>query len=274
MTTRLGTAAASDRRRSRVPVTWCALVLLGGTAAVATEPAVSRPSRVDHAVVPAGGPHCRHCAAACPLHHAHLAECRDGLCAPHCPVRPSQYGYYRTQWRRWPGQGVVPAGAEEAFTPAPPPRSQVPTADEESPRSPTDDAESAEADDGASGRTPNPVRPARPGDTGGALPTNPLPENPASEEAGRTKPDAAEGVPPVPPGDDPLPPRADGQDGNDRTGGLLDQSAVAPDDAAPHAAAGAMRYPADVGRSLVAGSMPWRLQPAAHQRPAGSGRGL
>ncbi|MGI9178317.1 MAG: hypothetical protein ACR2IT_10755 [Pirellulales bacterium] len=51
---------------------------------------------------------------------------------PYCPVRPGTFGFYGTQWRRWPGQGVVPVSNEEAATPAVPPKSEVPDADEES----------------------------------------------------------------------------------------------------------------------------------------------
>jgi hypothetical protein len=53
---------------------------------------------------------------------------------PYCPVRPGQFGYYGTQWRRWPGSGVVPASAIDAATPVAPPRLEVPGPDEESPR--------------------------------------------------------------------------------------------------------------------------------------------
>ena len=53
---------------------------------------------------------------------------------PYCPVRPAQFGYYGTQWRRWPGAGVVPVSGFEDATPAAPPRLQVPGPDEESPQ--------------------------------------------------------------------------------------------------------------------------------------------
>lgn len=65
--------------------------------------------------------------------HAHLAGCRHGHCAPHCPVRPEYFGYYGTRWRRWPGSGVVQVSAESVATPVPPARLAVPSADEESP---------------------------------------------------------------------------------------------------------------------------------------------
>jgi hypothetical protein len=54
------------------------------------------------------------------------------MCPAHCPVRPDVFGFYGTQWRRWPGAGVVPASATDAAAPARPARSQVPSAAEES----------------------------------------------------------------------------------------------------------------------------------------------
>jgi hypothetical protein len=65
------------------------------------------------------------------------------MCVPSCPVRPGQFGYYGTQWRRWPGQGVIQASAAEAATPVKPPKSAVPGAEEESP-TPRDGAATAE----------------------------------------------------------------------------------------------------------------------------------
>jgi hypothetical protein len=47
-------------------------------------------------------------------------------------VRPEVFGFYGTQWRRWPGSGVVQASNNEAATPARPPRAEVPGAEEES----------------------------------------------------------------------------------------------------------------------------------------------
>lgn len=76
------------------------------------------------------------CAGATRPCAAHPAECRDGACDPHCPVRPGQFGYYQTHWRRWPGGGSRgPEGPEsrDDATPVPPARSVVPGADEESP---------------------------------------------------------------------------------------------------------------------------------------------
>lgn len=106
-----------------------------------SRPAPAAPARrtvVDPAVVPAGG--CRGCNApacrACHGRHAgHHAGCRDGNCHPHCPVKPQEFGFYGTQWRRWPAADIVPVANEQAVTPAVPPRSQVPRSDEESRRS-------------------------------------------------------------------------------------------------------------------------------------------
>lgn len=188
---------------------------------------------VDGAVLPAGGLPCQACDPhAFPPAGRHLAACRDGLCAPHCPVRPGQYGFYRTHWRRWPGQGVVPASAEEAATPAVPPASQIPTAEEESPRSPD-------------------IEPTLPTDEAGALPTDPLPEPPG--DANPAAPVEQPPLPPTPPGE---PPVEAGPAPDDTT--HFDEADVPQLPALP-VEAGGMRYPATIGRSVAAGSKPWRL---------------
>ena len=119
----------------------------------ATRPAATHPSpsrsarsapRVDHAVTPAGGagsgqsrcsqcerPACSQCRLAEGSHAGHR-QCEHGLCPAHCPVRPEVFGFYGTQWRKWPGSGVVQASNNEAVTPARPPRAEVPGAGEES----------------------------------------------------------------------------------------------------------------------------------------------
>lgn len=48
-------------------------------------------------------------------------------------MRPASFGFYGTQWRTWPGQEVVQAAHVEPAAPVMPPKSEVPTADEESP---------------------------------------------------------------------------------------------------------------------------------------------
>jgi len=101
-------------------------------------------ARVDHNVTPAGGagsgqsrcsqcerPACSQCRLAEGSHAGHR-QCEHGLCPAHCPVRPEVFGFYGTQWRRWPGSGVVQASNNEAVTPARPPRAEVPGAGEES----------------------------------------------------------------------------------------------------------------------------------------------
>ena len=118
--------------RAAVFVAGC-LVIAAFAGGVAAAEARSRQPLVDPAVVPAGG--CRGCGHAhggvC-RGHGHHAGCRDGKCHPYCPVRPQEFGFYGTQWRRWPGQGVVPVADVRAATPALPPKSAVPSADEES----------------------------------------------------------------------------------------------------------------------------------------------
>ncbi|MFM7183550.1 MAG: hypothetical protein ACKO4Z_02090 [Planctomycetota bacterium] len=141
----------SRRSMSRM-LAWLAIPLVGGfmiTPEASAQPSarsdrgsVSRssqqarvaPSRtmVDPSVQPAGGG-CRECGpAGCRHCHKHHHGCRDGVCVAACPVRPGTYGFYTTQWRRWPGQGVVPVSGTQALMPVQPPKSAVPNADEES----------------------------------------------------------------------------------------------------------------------------------------------
>lgn len=90
-----------------------------------------------------------------PQSHAARCEgrCANGGCGKpgcpaQCPVRPDRFGFYGTQWRTWPGQGVVQASFTDAATPVRPPKSEIPVADEESPQSaaevPLDDEPRAE----------------------------------------------------------------------------------------------------------------------------------
>ena len=76
-------------------------------------------------------------------------KCDAGGCPAHCPVRPDQFGYYATRWRSWPGQAVRQVSHfDPATTPVSPPRTQVPTIDEESGFDPDDPAAQG-ADDAA-----------------------------------------------------------------------------------------------------------------------------
>jgi hypothetical protein len=174
-------------------IVWAA----AGTAASADEvsflpepvpPATARRTIVDPAVVPAGGARCPHCPGGGCRHgvgqhraRGHHANCRPGMCVPYCPVRPAEFGFYGTRWRRWPGQQVVPVSADAA-TPAMPPRSEVPGADEESPRRPDEDrAGDGPADEPRT--TPEPANaipalpPERPVASGAPVPPEPPEES-------------------------------------------------------------------------------------------------
>lgn len=92
----------------------------------------TRSVMVDPAVQPAGGG-CRECGpTGCRHCQKHHHGCRDGVCVAACPVRPGTFGFYGTQWRRWPGEGVVPVSGTTANMPVQPPKSAVPSVDEES----------------------------------------------------------------------------------------------------------------------------------------------
>lgn len=141
--TTLATLPPAVRRRCS-PGPWAAALAWGamlGAIAAADVPVASgraagssRRPVVDPAVVQAGGCGHGHCGpGGCRHEHArHHRDCRNGVCAPYCPVRPSTFGFHGTQWRRWPGQAVVPVSSEQAVTPATPPRLEVPRANEES----------------------------------------------------------------------------------------------------------------------------------------------
>ncbi len=106
---------------------------------------------------------------------------------PYCPVRPQQFGYYGTRWRRWPGQEIMQVSDERAAAPAQPPRSEVPGANEES-------------------MTPRTIEP--PADAGGAeLPaTVPEPEPAAARPEPELPPRAEPGpMPAAPPKSEPTP---------------------------------------------------------------------
>jgi len=138
---------------------------------------------VDHAVVPAGGPRCPQCPSGRCRHsqghssgRGHHPDCRHAQCVPFCPVRPAEFGFYGTRWRRWPGQGVVPVSAEQVATPMMPPKSEVPGPDEESPQRPDD--ERAAPPDEAAETSPEPA----PDESGPLLPPE-APEPPVEPTA-------------------------------------------------------------------------------------------
>jgi len=153
-----------------------------GRPSASARPAPSR-TVVDAAVKPAGGMVCHQCGPSGCRHgkHCHHRDCRDGVCAPSCPVRPGTFGYYGTQWRRWPGQGVVPVSNVEAATPVKPPKSEVPGIDEESFGPQADDLpEPATPDGTAAEPAARPVAP-EPDAPAAVDPTTPEPTAPAAE---------------------------------------------------------------------------------------------
>lgn len=179
---------------------------VGVVQAAATEDVVRGP-RVDPAVTPAGGGHaphgnCRQCRkSACPQcrlakeRHPGHGPCQHGLCPAHCPVRPDVFGFYGTQWRRWPGSDVVQTSNLEGVTPARPPRSVIPRPAEES----LDAAATTQPGENSTGAD----REARP-DTTRGWDTKPVPADAddAGQASGRTgtKPAATPGQPDGTPG--------------------------------------------------------------------------
>ena len=79
---------------------------------------------------------CRRCGLKQRLHEPLCnGQCGGGGsgCPAHCPVRPSQFGFYPTTWRQWPGQQVRQvAHLDIEATPVQPPRSEVPGMNDES----------------------------------------------------------------------------------------------------------------------------------------------
>jgi hypothetical protein len=182
------------------------------------QPAAARATTtVDPAVTPAGGHGCRACGpAGCrPGHacgHRHHRDCRDGVCAAYCPVRPGTFGFYGTSWRKWPGQGVMPVSHQTEATPALPPRSEVPDADNESFKSKASELPEPEADEE---RTPprsptrsNPAAPEQSAPEPAPEPdSEPVPQRkPAPEPESEPQPKAGDQEPArLPPGEGPRP---------------------------------------------------------------------
>jgi hypothetical protein len=227
------------------------------TKATAARPTANRQPQaartvVDAAVQPAGGAGqaCGPTGCKTGCRHGHHRDCRDGACVPYCPVRPTTFGFYGTQWRRWPGSGVVPVSNEQAATPAKPPKSAVPGPDEESlgPKAselPEPDFPAEES--AAGGRT-----------TAAPEPDAPEPQAATAEPAERAvEPAAPEPMPeteaqPAQPEAAPAKPRP--QDEN-----LFDDSA-----------AGRVRRKIPVASGPQPAPRPKasRVQPATHQQPA------
>lgn len=224
------------------------------TAARPTAPRQPQAARtvVDAAVQPAGGAGhaCGPTGCKTGCRHGHHRDCRDGACVPYCPVRPGTFGFYGTQWRRWPGSGVVPVSNEQASTPAKPPKSSVPGPDEESlgPKA----SELPEPDFPAEESAP-----AKPRTTAAPEPATPEPPAATTEPAERAdEPAAPEPMPetdakPAQPEAAPAKPRT--QDEN-----LFDDSA-----------AGRVRrkIPVTSGPQPAQRPKASRVQPATHQQP-------
>lgn len=141
--------------------------------------AAARSAIVDPAVMPAGG--CQGCGAsgcrACRGRHGgHHTGCRDGKCHAHCPVRPQEFGFYGTRWRRWPDNGVMPVAHDRAVTPVTPPKSQVPRSEEESRRGADEPAapEPGTAGESATGSATDLPQPRPDQPRGDEEPTGPL----------------------------------------------------------------------------------------------------
>jgi len=183
----------------------------GGLPAVGADPAAGHPPQarsrfVDSAVVPAGGVGCTSCGpGGCQRshggRHGHHAGCRDGVCVPYCPVRPQQFGYYGTRWRKWPGQEILQVSDERAAAPAQPPRSEVPRADEES-LAPAEDG-AAPPDAGAPAALPTPPVEPAPMPAAPAQPEPQQPERPAEPAAEPEPAPAAEPKPAAEPQPEP-----------------------------------------------------------------------
>ncbi len=204
-----------------VLVAACGVATCWSPSAVAEKPPVQRRAIVDPGVVQAGGscrgcrdPHC----SACRANHHH-AGCRDGKCHPHCPVRPQEFGFYGTQWRRWPGQGVVPTAGIQEATPTLPPKSAVPGPNEESrgPRA----GELPAPEPGAFEPppvTPPALQPAAPAEPPADAATPLVPDEPA---APAPEPPAGEPEAAAPPASEPPAEEPAGED-------LFDESATGP----------------------------------------------
>jgi len=153
----VGAAETSSRRPGRVsPAMGKPMPPAGGQQGAAPG------TRIDPAVTQAGGHvgDCGHCRrSACPQcrlpdadHGPMHGPCQHGLCPAHCPVRPDVFGFYGTQWRKWPGSGVVQASSRDEATPARPPKAEVPQPAEESLQPPPgSEPPPGRRDDGAAG---------------------------------------------------------------------------------------------------------------------------
>jgi len=248
-------ASHAVRKAIRALPLLAAVVSLTGAATAAegsrrSEPATRQAASrtvVDHAVQPAGGA-CKQCGPG-GCRHGHHRDCRDGACVPYCPVRPGTFGYYGTQWRRWPGSGVVPVSNEQAATPVKPPKSSVPGPDEESFGPPPSDLPEP---DFPAADAPSPSAPEPP--TADSEPLGGIPERSDAQPATRPAPEAES--PPAQPEASPAKPRP--ADDN-----LFDDSA---------ARKVRRKIPVPANPMPAQRSAKGRVQPAAHQEPAAAAK--
>jgi hypothetical protein len=83
--------------------------------------------RRDDQVVPAGAHFMHGQQYVCPP-----GGCGRGAhCQGTCVVRPGRFGFYATQWRKWPGDNGVQQASLQEMTPVSPPASAIPAVDEE-----------------------------------------------------------------------------------------------------------------------------------------------
>lgn len=201
-------ASPASARGSGAPAAAAKRAAPTAPAVVRAGSAAAQPVAGGEGVVQAGhlvaSTDCRHCGRrgcdACRPGAGRIAQacngrCDAGGCPAHCPVRPEQFGYYPTQWRSWPGQGVRQvAHFDPATTPVVPPRSQFPTIDEEGGAAPEEDA-GAEAPPARApldaATVPAPGGRDAPADM--PAPAGEVPEADAAPEASDATGDAAEG---------------------------------------------------------------------------------
>jgi len=125
-----------------------------------------------------------------------------GGCPAHCPVRPSQFGFYPTTWRQWPGQQVRQvAHLDVEATPVQPPRSEVPGMNEESRGNPNIDPaeEKAAAEANAAEEPEKGTDDADDGKSAAAAPAESQRESAYAES--KDSPPEPMSPPPVPAGD-------------------------------------------------------------------------
>ncbi len=122
------------------------------------------------------------CSGLKPLHQReHALACKECAAGAPCPARPAHFGHYATQWRHWPDADAKAATTSGTSTPAAPPRSVVPRAEEESPRQQVPPPSTATPPADSLGRTTIQPSPTVPGNS-------PRPDSPQGKDAGASAP--------------------------------------------------------------------------------------